>query len=90
MNNPTPEAIAQWMLDELERRRELYQIDAVNGIVKNFGPEFTETNKNGNLSIKKPVREAFNKLTGDTVVWDHWGRYWRKRQPGDAPGREQR
>jgi hypothetical protein len=26
--------------------------------IKNFGPEFTEENRNGNLSIKKPVREA--------------------------------
>lgn len=36
-SDPTPEDIAQWMLDHLEQRPELYQIDAVDGIVKNFG-----------------------------------------------------
>jgi hypothetical protein len=78
------------MLDELERKKDLFQIDAVDGIVKNFGPDFTEPNRNGNLSIKKAVRDAFNELTAETVVWEHYGRYWRKRKPGDKETRSQK
>jgi Family of unknown function (DUF6953) len=90
MSDTTPEAIAQWMLGQLEQQPELYQIDAVDGIAKNFGTEFTPENRNGRPAIDKRVLKAFNELTAATVVWDHWGRYWRKRQPSDPPGREVR
>lgn len=78
------------MLDQVEQHHELYQIDALDGILKNFGPEFTTTNRNGSTVIHPKVTKAFTKLTADIVVWDHWGRYWRKRKPGDPPGREVR
>jgi hypothetical protein len=91
-SDATPDAVAQWMLDELERqperRRELYQIDATARIIKNFGTEFTYTNKNGNPAIKKTVLDAFYTLHGGTVRWEPRGRYWRKKQPGDPPGRQ--
>jgi hypothetical protein len=34
-------------------------------------------------------RAAFEKLTGDTVVWERGTRLWRKRQDYDRPGRQQ-
>lgn len=78
------------MLDELERREDLFQLDAVNGIAERFGPEFTTENRRGTRVIHPRVLKAFNKLTADTVVWEYWGRYWRKRKDGDKPGRLQK
>jgi hypothetical protein len=90
MNDTTPETVAQWMLDEIERREDLFQIDAVDGIAKNFGAEFTYTNKNGNPAISEPVLAAFRKLHNGTMDWERHGRYWHKKQPGDPPGRRAR
>lgn len=90
MNDTTPETVAQWMLDEIGRRKDLFQMDAVSGVAKKFGAEFTYTNKNGNPAIHKKILDAFDKLTGNTVVWEPRGRYWRKREDGDKPGRSQR
>jgi len=41
-------------------------------------------------SITPPVIEAFRALAGDGVVWSMGGRFWRRREPGDRPGRDQR
>lgn len=87
--NVAPEQIAQWLLDELERKRNLYQFDAVREIEKRFGPEFTYTNDNGNPVIDRRVLKAFRSLTGDAVVWDRWDFSWRKRTPADKPSRKQ-
>ncbi len=89
-SDATPETIARGMLGEIERKHDLFQLDAVRGIAEKFGPEFTYENQRGNPAIDKRVLAAFNKLTGDTVVWEHWGRYWRKRKDGDKPGRNQK
>jgi len=32
--------VAEWMAGKFNRQRELYQSDAVSGIIKNFGKEF--------------------------------------------------
>ncbi len=89
-SDATPETIARWMLGEIERKQELFQLDAVREIAEKFGPEFTCENRRGNRAIDPRVLKAFEKLTGDTVVWEHWGRYWRKRKDGDKPGRNQK
>jgi hypothetical protein len=88
-NDTTPEAIAQWMLDELERKKELYQADAAREIARKFGSEFTYTNANGNPAIDKRILKAFRKLSGDTVVWERWAFCWRRRRETDAPSRKQ-
>jgi hypothetical protein len=85
----TPQTIAQWMLSCLNQGKQLYQADVVEEIGKWFGPEFTHLNENGNPAIDKRILRAFRKISGDTVVWDRWDFSWRKRQPGDAPGRKQ-
>jgi hypothetical protein len=89
-SDTTPETVAQRMLDQLDQRPELCKIDAVDGTVKNFGTEFTYTNRNGNPAIKKSVLDAFYELHGGTMTWERWGRYWRKKQPGDPDGRQVR
>lgn len=89
MSDVTPEVIAQWMVDHLEQQGSLYQTNAVDGIAKTFGDEFTYLNDNGNPAIDKRILRAFRKITGDTVVWERWDFCWRKREAGDAPSRKQ-
>jgi hypothetical protein len=85
----TPEAVAKWMLSQLEREGWLYQEDAVGQIGERFGAEFTYLNDGGNPAIDRRVLRAFRKLTDDKVVWDRSDRCWRRRTLDDAPGRMQ-
>jgi hypothetical protein len=86
---PTPGDVARWMSDELERTGRLSQSAAVEGIQREFGPEFIYENESGNPAIDKDVLREFGKLTEDTVVWERWSLRWRHRRPGDLPGRQQ-
>jgi hypothetical protein len=88
-DNPTPRIVAEWMLGEVERRRELYQEDAAFEITKNFGEQFTYENDNGNLAISRTILTAFRKISEGTVVWERGSRSWRLREPHDEPGRQQ-
>jgi hypothetical protein len=56
-------------------------------IGREFGPEFIYQNDNGNPAIVQSVLDEFRRLTGDTVVWEKHGQYWRERQSNDAPRR---
>jgi len=79
------------MADELGRQNGvLYQEDAVSQIADRFGKEFTYENDAGNTAIDKKVLTAFRKLTGDSVVWIGAERYWRRRESGDEPTRQQK
>jgi hypothetical protein len=88
-DDPTPVDVAKWMQQKLAKEKVLYQEDVVYEISDLFGEEFTYDNDSGNLAIGKPVLAAFRKLTGVTVVWDRTDRFWRFREPGDEPGRQQ-
>lgn len=46
-------------------------------------------NDNGNVAIGKDVLKEFRQLTEGVAVWIRGGRYWRKRERGDEPGRGQ-
>jgi hypothetical protein len=92
----TPKEVAQWMVVQLEESDCLLQVEAVAGIEKVFGPEFVYVNDIGEKSIDRRVLYQFRKFTGDDVVWvnqqgeGYWsGAHWRKRGPGDSPGRTQ-
>jgi hypothetical protein len=91
MSDATPAEAAQWMLSRLEESNDgrLYQADAAEGIARKFGDEFTYLNDNGNPAIDKRILRAFKQISGDGIVWDRWDFCWRKREPGDAPGRKQ-
>jgi hypothetical protein len=34
------------------------------------------------------VLAAFENMTSETVVWSKSGKAWRRREPGDPPGRQ--
>lgn len=79
---------AELMLGLLDQYRELRQDDAAQRLQIQFGDEHVYCNGSGNLAIKAEVLTAFRRLTPD-VVWLKSSRYWRARQAGDLPGREQ-
>ncbi|MBB4063669.1 DUF6953 family protein [Gellertiella hungarica] len=83
----TVQAAARWMASELQKDGTLYQEHAV-GHIHDLDEALTITNSNGNLGIRPDVLKAFNKLTPD-AVWSRSGRYWRKREDYDIPGRQQ-
>jgi hypothetical protein len=85
----TPEAIAQWMFEELKREKYLYQEAVVTDIASKFGDQFTYINENGNLAIDRRVLREFRKLTETTGVWERGGRLWRLREGYDESGRRQ-
>ncbi len=89
MTTHTPEQIAEWMVEELERGQYLYQQVVASEIAERFGEEFTYVNQNGNLAIDPRVLAAFRRITEDTVVWERGERMWRKRNDADEPGRRQ-
>ena len=72
------------MLDELERVTHLYQEETVWTIQRTFGKQFVNDNRNGNPAIDPKVLKAFDRLTGDSVVWARGERMWRKRQKTPA------
>jgi hypothetical protein len=84
----TPEDVARWMLDELEKAGYLYQWEAVYKIQSRFGADFTYLNESGNFAIDRRVLRAFHNLTQDTVVWRRTEGCWVKRGPHDPPGRQ--
>lgn len=68
--------VAEWMLKEINANDYLEQGAAVSTIQDKFGDDFVYTNDNGNLSISKKVLTAFNKLSGDDVVWLRGEKAW--------------
>lgn len=85
----TPADVAAWMAEEVRTKGELYQEDAVGVIESRFGSEYVYDNENGNLAISKAVLAEFRRITKGDVVWVRSERYWRKRETGDEPGRQQ-
>ena len=84
----TPEDVARWMLDELQKAGYLYQWEAILQIQSRFGDDFTYLNESGNFAIDRRVFRAFRNLTEDTVVWRRTEGCWVKRDPHDPPGRQ--
>jgi hypothetical protein len=92
----TPKEIAEWMVARINRYGKLLQVKAVIAIQDKFGAEFVYVSDIGELSIDRRILYQFRKLSGDKIVWftHHGGGFWpkahwRKREPGDAPGRTQ-
>lgn len=84
-----PKDVAEYLKREVESRTELKQESAVREVRECFGDAFVERNELGHWVLAKAVREAFRRLTEDTVVWDEKRLLWRLRRPGDKPGRSQ-
>lgn len=86
----TPDTVAAWMLDRVEREGCIYQDDVVDYLVKAKREDLLTENADGNLAIGKTVLASFLKLTATTVAWVKPDRYWRWRVAEDEPGREAR
>lgn len=84
-NNSTIKAsdVAQWMLNQINKKRELYQNEVVYLIEDKFGSQFVYENRNGNLAINREVLKEFRKLTEKTVVWSRIEFCWRIRSADD-------
>jgi len=88
MADVTARDVADFMVQELNRRRELDQETVVYQIKRKFGDAFVYTNENGNLGIDKTVLREFRNLTPD-VVWERGYRCWRKKNRFDESGKRQ-
>lgn len=75
--------VAQWMLNQINKERELYQNEVVYLIEDKFGSQFVYENRNGNLAINCEVLKEFWKLTDKTVVWSRIEFCWRIRNADD-------
>lgn len=80
-----PRQVAEWMAQELFKKKELYQESVVDEIHNRFGKEFTYINQNGNWGIDKRVLQEFRKITEDQVVWSRGDKSWRFREKYDDP-----
>lgn len=80
--------VVEWMIERVSKDI-FYQSDAVYDIENIFGRDFVYENERGNLAINRKVLDLFRKKTDDWVVWERVGRYWRKREQSDNPGRRQ-
>jgi hypothetical protein len=78
--------VAQWSVHQIRQRGQLTQKQVAYEIRREFGLEFTYTNKNKNPAIDKNVLKLFRELTADGVVWEQGSRRWRLRRPTDPPG----
>ena len=67
----------------------VYQDDIASDIERVFGEEFVSSNPNGHWSIRHDILQEFRRMSEDSVVWLEHDAAWRKREPGDKPGRRQ-
>ena len=84
-----PEQIGVWMLAEVLRGGLLYQQDIASDIARLFGEEFAPSDASGHRTIPREILREFRRVSGDSVIWLGHDAVWRKRQPGDRPGRKQ-
>lgn len=75
--------VAQWMLKQINKKRELYHEDVVYQIDENFGSGFVYYNQEGNLAISKEVLKEFRKITEPTIIWSRSELCWKFRSKGD-------
>lgn len=76
----TPNAIAEWMLEELKQETILCQEVVAHEISMLYGEEFTYTNADGELAIDERVLREFRKLTENMVLSVGGERVWRLKQ----------
>lgn len=72
----TAQQVAEWMVEEIRFKGNLYQTDAIEYVKTNFGEQFVFINENGNASLSKEVKKAFRKLHGGRIAWDRDSFMW--------------
>jgi hypothetical protein len=84
----TPQEAAEWMLEQFEAKRFLYQEEAATHLLHLDDEALARLDTNGNVCLAKPVLASFNKLAPD-IVYERAAKFWRDRLPTDQPGRQQ-
>ena len=84
-----PADIGAWMLEEIEQGGHLDQFIAVRSIQELYGEEFVYRNTGAEPGNCPAVLRAFNKVSGDRVIWCRTSKRWEMRKPGQRPGRSQ-
>lgn len=79
-----PREVAEWLVSEFDRHdRRLPVAATAQRIREKFGPEFTEVDGEGRLTVARSVLEQFRWLTTNCVVHDLATGFWRERRPGE-------
>ncbi|MGR0183234.1 DUF6953 family protein [Azospirillum aestuarii] len=84
----TPQQAAEWMLEQFEAKRFLYQEEAASHLFHLHDEALAYFDASGNLCVGKAVLAEFNKMTSD-AVYERADKFWRDRLPSDMPGRMQ-
>ena len=79
--------VAQKLADMVNEKDILTHSDVVHFLDKHF-PKYIYENQKGNMVVDKTLLQKFKQLTPD-IVWYKFSLYWKKREPGDEPGRSQ-
>ena len=68
--------IAERLVQIIEERHDLYQVDAVEIIESEFGSEFIQESTSGGSSIDPRILQAMKTLS-DEIEWVRAGKLWR-------------
>jgi hypothetical protein len=68
--------VVQFMIDELNRSKILYQRDIVLQIQDKFGDDFTYINDSGNCAISKKVLQLFKNKRPSNTDWCRGEKCW--------------
>lgn len=79
----TSKDVADWMFEQFQQTKWLYQENIVLKIKRQFGSEFVNKNANGNDAISKEVLSHFRKLTEGVAIWERGTRAWRHLRDGE-------
>lgn len=74
---PTASDVAEWMFEQFNNTRWMYQESIVYKIKSQFGKDFVYQNSNGNYAIDREVLKQFRKLTEGKAIWERGQRAWR-------------
>lgn len=84
----TPQQAAEWMFEEFELKRFIYQEEAAAHLLLLHDDTLAYYDTRGNACVGKAVLAVFNRLTPD-AVYERGLKFWRDRLPTDQPGRQQ-
>lgn len=71
----TPTLIASRLVQIIEERHDLYQVDAVEIIESEFDSQFIQESSSGGSSIDPRIRGAMKTLS-DEIEWVRSGKLW--------------
>ena len=76
-SNSTFRIDSEWMIDQLQERKQLYQRQVMDFIRSQYGDKYLYTNENGNPAIEMIVLREFRQQAKGRSAWDKHGSYWR-------------